>query len=208
MPDLHLKLRRLIHERRFPDEDVDEVEDDALPHYEGRLSIYDSASAIFYAPSELAGPHGMHLEIIRSKSLWRGEYERRDTVLVKAGDNNDILGGMYVARIVRFLSFTYDGVRQPCALVEWYLPLDAEPDEVTGMWRVRSHLQRRRRGEQIARRHMDLIRLEDIVRGCHLVPEYGERWIDHTHFSHSLLRYRTFFVNHYIDFHSHECIPR
>jgi hypothetical protein len=150
----------------------------------------------------------MHYEILRSTSLWRGEYKRCDTVLVKVGDPDDLLGGLYAARIVRLLAITYDGVRYPCALVEWFLPIDDTPDEVTGMWRVRPDNLRRRRGEPLARRRTDIISLDDVVRGCHLIPEYGRTWIDNAHFSHSLLKYRTFFLNHYVDYHAHECIPR
>lgn len=180
----------------------DQADPDDLPRFAGRFSVYKSASVLFYAPSELAGPSGMHREMIRSTSRWYNSYERRDTVLIQLGDEDvDPLGGMVVARVLRFISFVHDEIFYPCALVNWYLPEDNEPDEVSGMWVVKPE-------KENGRRTIGLVHLDSIVRACHLMPVFGETRIPtYFHFSNTLSAFKAFYLNHYIDFHAREYIP-
>ncbi|KDQ49944.1 hypothetical protein JAAARDRAFT_200374 [Jaapia argillacea MUCL 33604] len=53
-----------------------------VPSY-GRVSMFNNASATFYAPSERSGPAGMHKEIIQASPAWQQSYPRYDTVLVQ-----------------------------------------------------------------------------------------------------------------------------
>ena len=48
--------------------------------------------------------------------------------------------GLHVVRVRLFLSFTFENKVFPCALVEWYVPVGDEPDEVTGMWAIVSSM--------------------------------------------------------------------
>jgi hypothetical protein len=168
--------------------------------------VHTSASAIFYAPSELAGPGGMHREVMRSTSLWYRAYERRDTILfadASALDPEAALDGMAVGRVMRFLSFDHDDAHYTCALVELFERTSDAVDPLTGMWIVRPR--RQRRG---GRRELALVHTDHIFRSCHLIGRYGTARIPHTfHFSLSHVAFRTFYLNRYADYHAHECIP-
>ncbi|KAH9044271.1 hypothetical protein EDB85DRAFT_1854718, partial [Lactarius pseudohatsudake] len=81
-----------------------------LPVSNKKVSLYTSASSIFFAPSDPCGVHGLRREQIRSTWSWRKGPLRHDVVLVNMGD----------------------------ALVWWYTLSDdsARRDEATGMWLV------------------------------------------------------------------------
>lgn len=171
------------------------------PAIAGRISVHNSAFATFYAPSEQCGPGGMHREAVRSTSSWRNEYARYDTVLVQVGEENEPLGGMVVGRVKVFFRFDMHDVRYPCALVEWYVPRDQHPDPATGMWVVQPEY-------EDGQRTVGIVHLDSIVRACHLQPVFGRNFLPHDfHFSYSLDAFQSYYVNKYIDYHSHECLP-
>lgn len=201
-PHLRDLCRRLIYMQLHPDCDPDDILLEHCPRLNGNVSLYYSARATFYAPSKLAGPGGMHTEMIRSCPSWRNEYQRTDTVLVQNDpDNHGPMRGMLVARVLNFLSFVHDDVDYPCALVEWFLTQGEEPDPVTDMWVVKPEMDG-------GRRKVKLIHLDCIVRACHLVGIVGrERIPPDFYFSYSHDAFKAFYVNHYIDYASHECIP-
>jgi hypothetical protein len=159
------------------------------PQFAGWIRVYTSAKTTFYAPSDLAGRDGMHREIIRSADRWYGKYTRRDTVLVRTGEPGDIMGGFRAGRVLRFISFdwlerTYQG-----ALVEWFDPIGIHPDQLTGMWKVRAT-------QICGGRSVELIPLTTIVRSCHLIPAYGDRWIPKDfHRSSSHTSFDVFYLN-------------
>jgi hypothetical protein len=173
------------------------------PPFSGWIEVYTSAKAIYYAPSDLAGPHGMHQEMIRSTDLWYGQYERRDTVLVRVPNGDARMGGMNVARVVRFVAFTHLDERYEVALVEWLDVIGQRPDGLTGMWKVKPRLR------ECGMRVLELIPLDTVVCGCHLIPVYGDDVVpEKYHFSHAHLDFRSFYLNHYADYHSFETIHR
>ena len=43
---------------------------------------------------------------------------------------------LMVGRVHLFFSCEHAGEDYLCALVDWFIPVDDEPDEVTGMWIV------------------------------------------------------------------------
>jgi hypothetical protein len=145
----------------------------------------------------------MHREMIRSTDLWYGQYERRDTVLVQAPGNNPIMGGLKVARVVRFLAFAHLDERYEAVLVEWFDIVGQQPDELTGMWKVKPRL----RG--CGTRALALIPLASVMRGCHLIPVYGDASVpEKYHFSHAHHDFQAFYLNHYADYHAFETIVR
>lgn len=95
------------------------------------------------------------------------------------------MGGLLVARVLRFISFSYNDVRYPCAIVNWFMP-DEERDPVTGMWVVRP--------EKVAgRRTIGIVHLDSVFRACHLMPVFGKTMIPpHFHFSNSLSAFKAF----------------
>ena len=114
----------------------DDLDDGAWPNISqrARIGLYSSASATFYAPSELAGPRGMHREIIRSTSAWYGQFPRYDTVFVVTDSEAWGMMRYRVARVRQFLSFIHYDINYPCALVEWFVTDADGPDTTTGMW--------------------------------------------------------------------------
>ncbi|KAH7904233.1 hypothetical protein BJ138DRAFT_1019410, partial [Hygrophoropsis aurantiaca] len=201
-PSLLELLRRFLYDQLYPDDirSGAEVSLAECPNLQGRLSVYYSASATFYAPSELAGPGGMHRELIRSNPAWLKSYPRFDTVLVQIGDVDMPMGGMVIGRVLSFLSFVHDDVYYPCALVHWFVPSGDAPDPLTGMWVVEPELV----GNEPS---IGLIHADCIVRACHLIPRYGRQRLPlDFNFTYSLDTFKSFYLNKYADYHTHECI--
>ncbi|KAL1663475.1 hypothetical protein GGF50DRAFT_115990 [Schizophyllum commune] len=197
-PRLPTLLRRFLHDQLYPDTHADDLTDDDLPRIPGRVYVYHSAVARFYAPSDLCGAGGMRRERIRSTPDWYG-VPRRDTVLVNIGAEESVLKGMVIGRVYLFLSFKYRDVEYPCALVHWFVPADDEPDDDTGMWLVKPEYTGNNRPS------LEVIHLEAIARGVHLIGAYGHQFLpEDFHYSYSLDAFHSFYVNHYSDNHMHE----
>ncbi|EPQ59878.1 hypothetical protein GLOTRDRAFT_103769 [Gloeophyllum trabeum ATCC 11539] len=118
-PDLEFLIRRFVFEQlqdaAIP-HDSGDINVDDLPSVDDRVRVYRSASATFFAPSELAGDRGMHREF--------------DTVLISLDPEQDGMKGMVIGRVLRFLSVRYKRTR---------------PDPVTGMWVVKPEMTARGR---------------------------------------------------------------
>ncbi|KAI0357042.1 hypothetical protein OH77DRAFT_1531956 [Trametes cingulata] len=203
LPRLHESIRRFIYDQLNPE--LDGADDVPLHHcpdvpHHIRLGVYHSAAAVFYAPSEVSGPGGMHRELIRSNPSWYGQYPRYDTVLVNVDPTQPGMRGMLVARVRLFFSFTFDYQKYPCAFVEWFAPQDDAPDPVTGMWTVVPEMVG---GERVT----GVIHLDSIVRACHLMPVFGSTSMPYNcHFSNSLDAFKAYYVNRYVDYHAYETI--
>lgn len=206
LDDLWLLLRRHLYSQIYPDDDLPaaDADIDDLPFISKftKIGIFKCARTAFYAPSEEAGPWGMHAEVIRCNQSWYGQYERRDTMLVQVGGEDDTMGGLLVARVVRFIRLTLDDIGYPSALVEWFLPVDDHPDAVTGMWILEPEV------DDAGRRTLDIISLDAVFRSCHLIGVTGAGFLpidfDHS-FSHEA--FDSFYLNRYSDYHMHECGP-
>lgn len=191
-------LQLFLYDQLNPNLDVNYVNLDDCPRFDGPIYVYHSAIARFYSPSDLCGAGGMYRERIRSNPNWRGEYARHDTVFVQTGLGR--MSGMAIGRVFLFFSFTFDNVRYPCALISWLVPGD-EPDEDTGLWVVQPELDGNRR------RRLGVVHLECVIRGAHLLPVYGPSFLpENFHFSDSLDAFRAYFVNRFVDHHTHAFI--
>ncbi|KAI5989362.1 hypothetical protein EDD15DRAFT_2460679 [Pisolithus albus] len=140
------------------------------PRFEGSISVFNSASARFYAPSDLSGLGGMRTEFIRSAPLWRNEAPRYDCVFVGTNSTDPSETGMQayeVARVFSFFSFKYKGVRYPCAVIRWFDKIGDGPDEDTGMWMVRPSFLPNRSP------NFSIIHTDAIYRAVHLIPVYA-----------------------------------
>ncbi|KAH9846008.1 hypothetical protein C2E23DRAFT_872599 [Lenzites betulinus] len=204
-PQLLQHIRRFLHRELNPDEDVDDLLQIDLPYvwHGARVSVYYSGASTFYAPSEHAGPHGMHREMIRCTPSWYGAYSRYDTVLVTTDQDAIGMDGMTVARVLSFFAFTDsdDSVLHQCALVEWFVLDDEVPDEATGMWVVKPELSGD--GERVT----DVISIKSIVRACHLIGVYGTTRLPADFAFHdSLDAFNRYYINWYADYHAHELI--
>lgn len=210
-------LRRFLYAQANLDgEDPDDVLLEQCPYvWSGsRISVYQSASAAFFAPSDHAGPNGMQREMIRATPSWWGEHPRYDTVFIST--NQDALGmdGMEVARVRAFFSFRHDDIEYQCALVEWF-DTEEDPDPTTGMYIVSPawgdppivDSDSDSDSDAGPQRLISIVPLQSIVRACHLIGVYGNtRLPDDFHFSESLDAFRRYYVNWYVDYHAHETI--
>ena len=173
-----------------------------MPQISSRLKVglHISVSAVFYAPTELSGPGGMHREVIRATSTWYNKFPRYDTVLVTV--NPELYGMMRfrVARVRQFISFIHSDVFYPCALVDWFVTDAGGPDYATYMWIVRPE-------EVAGQRVTSIIPLASIERACHLMPVLGRTFLPvDFHFSETLDAFRAYYVNCKVDGHAHETI--
>ncbi|KAJ6590372.1 hypothetical protein B0H10DRAFT_1830806 [Mycena sp. CBHHK59/15] len=179
----------------------DKYSDDASDGFdisEYPISVYHSAIATFYAPSDPSGIRGMRRERIRSTPTWRKHGPRRDCAFAVENQQEQGFRGMSVVRVRLFFSFTHDGIDYPCALVEWFKKVGRSPDIETGMWIVEPEM----KGRSCL---TTIIHLDTLLRGAHLIPVYGSTHIPvGFRYIHSLDAFRSFHVNKYIDHHANE----
>ncbi|OSD07797.1 hypothetical protein PYCCODRAFT_1357962 [Trametes coccinea BRFM310] len=165
------------------------------------ISVYYSATAIFYAPSDPSGLGGMRREIIRAAPEWRKRSSRFDCVFVNRSNDLPGLLGMDVARVRLFFAFRYQSCRYECALVHWFKRIADVVDEDTGMWLVEPSFVNRRTPL------LSVIHLNTIVRGAHLIgATVGERVPQGMESHNSLDKFKTFYVNKYVDHHAFELL--
>ena len=108
--------------------------------------------------------------------------------------------GMEIGRVLLFFSFQYRRQNFSCALINWFVH-DDEPDHDTGMWTVQ--MERDRYGQAT----VEVIDIDSIARGVHLLPVYGSSRVPNDFSHHNALdSFNSFFINHYIDHHTHEFI--
>lgn len=169
----------------------------SLPGIEGKIAVYPSALAMFYAPSDLSGIGGMRRERIRAVSSWRKGPPRYDCMFISTDPDAEGMRGLDVARARIFFSFRAGGKKYPCALVQWYSCVGEEPDEETGMWVVQPDVNDD--GSPV----LAVIHLDSIVRAAHLIGAYGENFVNKTiTFDTSLDAFHSYYVNKFADHHS------
>ena len=104
-----------------------------------------------------------------------------------------ILTGLRVAQIHLFFNLPpqFGIIACPLAYIEWFTPLGV-PDNVTGLFVVRRSTRRRQPNTEI-------ISVDRLVRGCHLMAKTG-RVMDRSWTSDNVLQRATnFWVNSYIN---------
>ncbi|KAJ6626485.1 hypothetical protein B0H10DRAFT_2302293 [Mycena sp. CBHHK59/15] len=201
LPALPGLLRRFLYSQDHPDLDtpLEDVNLDDCPDAPRSVKVYPSAAATFYAPSDQSGIGGLLRERIRAVRSWRGGPPRYDCVYVEQDTEQPGFRGLLAMRVLLFMSFKHEGIDYPCALVTWFSPIGDEPCPDVGMRMVEPDLDHR------GRRVMDIIHVDAILRGAHLIPIFGDDFLPH-HFkySSSLDSFRAFYINKYADHHSHE----
>ncbi|KAF8322392.1 hypothetical protein F5887DRAFT_1087226 [Amanita rubescens] len=172
------------------------------PRFMGDVYTYPSAVATFYAPSDLSGIGGGFRERIRCAPEWRSGEARQDCVFVRQDPNLPGIRGLRIAQVKALLKFKHNRVTYPCALVSWFKLVGDSPCDVTGMWVVGREI-----GED-GQRLVELIHLDTVFRSAHLIgiadPScYVPYEVD---YMNSLDAFKTFYVNKYIDYHTHEVV--
>jgi hypothetical protein len=204
-PGFSMVLRRFIFTQRHPEY---KGYPHVLPEFSSKISVFHSAVASFYAPSNHSGASGMYRERIRANPNYGGN-PRFDTVFVSVADADSpdlegeyAMGGLLVARVLLFFSF-YDPVLQkyiPCALINWFVPKSDKPDPNTGMWVFEPEIEG-------GRPSLEVIHLDTILRGAHLLPKYGSGFLpENFSYIDALDAFKAYFVNHFIDYPAHELI--
>ncbi|KZP09744.1 hypothetical protein FIBSPDRAFT_963695 [Athelia psychrophila] len=175
-----------------------------LPAFSEHVSVHPSALAFFHAPSDLCGTEGISSERIRAVPSWQGGAGRYDCVFIETDANAPGMRGLDVAQVKAFLSFTYNSIAYPCALVSWFSRLGDKPDVTTGMWMLEADF----RDDDETERHCSVISMDTIVRGAHLMPLFGKAFLPKGLTpAHSLTTiFRAWYVNKYIDYRSFELV--
>ncbi|KAH9980447.1 hypothetical protein BJV77DRAFT_1062620 [Russula vinacea] len=200
-PALPELIRRFLYDQLYPESRItsSDVCLDACPIFSGIISVYTSAAATYYAPSDLSGVGGMHREHIRATPSWRQGPPRYDCAFVNSRPELDGMRGLDVVRILRFFSLNFRGVTYPCALVRWFSLVSDECDEDTGMWMVQPAV------TDDGLPDISVIHLDCVVRAAHLLPIYGDNPIPRSISLHDTLdAFVAFYINKYVDHHAFE----
>ncbi|KLO04121.1 hypothetical protein SCHPADRAFT_841012, partial [Schizopora paradoxa] len=105
VPELEYLVKRFIFKQQiYPDNSEIDDDDDNIQHLNvsGKVFVFHSAKAIFYAPSDLCGVGGMRKEIIRATPSWRNGLSRYDCVFISKPDDELRPAGfrtLHVARV-------------------------------------------------------------------------------------------------------------
>ncbi|KAG1719032.1 hypothetical protein EDB19DRAFT_1898883 [Suillus lakei] len=201
VPDLRRLIRYFLFSQLNPDDarNPEDIPAAGLPRHEGKLQVFNSAAATFYAPSDLNGIGGMQREHIRACPLWWNEYPRNDCMFINTDSDAEGMRGLEVARVICFFSFKHDWEVYPCALIQWFEKIGDCPDENTGMWMVAPSF------HEDGSRDLAVIHIETVFRAAHLIPIYGSEYIPPSlKFYQSLDTFGSFYVNKYADHHTFE----
>jgi hypothetical protein len=156
------------------------------------ISVYNSAVATFYAPSDPSGTRGMRRERMRAIPTWRRGKGRYDTIFIANGDGKGSgMQSLLVARARRFFSLRTRGGRTiPCALVHWWTVQGDACDEDTGMWIAEPDF------DEDGQAVLGLVHLDCLVRAAHLIPVYLGCELPHGHsFADTLDAFESYYVN-------------
>ncbi|KAG1860203.1 hypothetical protein DFJ58DRAFT_840085 [Suillus subalutaceus] len=141
-PELTTHIQRFLHHQLHHSDSNSEASESgtgsssALPEHYEKLTLYTSAIATFFAPSDVSGIGGMCYERIHAVDTWRNGPGRYDCVFISTDPTVEGMRGFDIAQVRLFFSFKHNGVHYPCAFVHWFKHMHDSPDENTGMWVV------------------------------------------------------------------------
>jgi hypothetical protein len=197
-------VRKFLYEQLYPKSTIpsEDVLEDSYPEIEGKIHVVNSAVATFRAPSDLSNINGMRREHIRATSSWRKGAAWYDCILINSHPDLEGAQGFEVARVFLSFSFKHHNKVYPCALIQWFSFVGAEPDEDTGMWMIEPEFQETRKP------HLSVIHTESIYWAVHLIPAYrtAEYVASNITMHSSLDAFRLFYVNKFADHHAFETL--
>ncbi|KAG1742043.1 hypothetical protein EDB19DRAFT_1895037 [Suillus lakei] len=199
--NLHGLVCQFLHDQRNPDHHIPghEMNVSLCPDFNGKVHVFHSAVASFYAPSNICGVHGMLRHVIHSTPTWHNGPAHHDCVFVEHDPTLPGFQSLYVAQVILFFSFHFCGVDYPCVLVRWFQTIGDQPCPNTGIWMVEPEF------DVDGQRLISVIHLDTILHPAHLIPIYGNDYIDHDmQHSDSLLAFVAFYVNKFSDYHAFE----
>ena len=200
-PDLLLLICQFLARITGPHPNASESDrsEISLPTFLDKISVYKSAIASLYVPSDICGIKGMCCEWIHATPSWWKGAPRYDTILVETDPDYDSMQGTDVAQVKLFLSLHYNGTEYCCALVDWFSRIGDNPDEDTSLQVVEQDCDAN--GHQI----LQVIDIDTIIWCAHLIGVYRPDPVNtELKFRDSLYAFHTYYVNKYADHHSFE----
>ena len=172
LPHLPTLVKEFLFQQLNPD---DEHNFGDVPIYErptcNKITVVNSAAALFYAPSDISGIGGMWHEYIHSCHSWQNGPPHYDCAFVNTDPGLNGMLGLDIVRVLTFFSFVFHDKQYPCAVVQWFNRVGDEPDADTGMWIVHPTSTRDRR------RAISVIHVDTIYCAAHLIPLYGTQFV-------------------------------
>ena len=196
-PDLPHALQTFIYQQNHPNSSCPSSLDNS---FDGPIHVFHSAKVQFYVPSDLCGAGGMLQETIRTNPNYAGS-PRFDTVFISVGDE-EAMDGLLATHVLLLFTFfdPYHGKDIPCALITWFMHPKSGPerDILTGMWKLHPE-------QDVDGRHLiQVIHLDAILWGAHLLPCYGEGFLPVGLSNNDALdAWDAYLVNQFIDYHAH-----
>ncbi|KAG0698493.1 hypothetical protein DFH29DRAFT_810285, partial [Suillus ampliporus] len=169
IPHLYNLLHQFLFEQVNPNDQhsPSEVQLASCPQFDGKIQVFNSASSTFYVPSDHSGIGGMRQEHICACPVWRNEAPWYDCVFINTDAGVEGMGGMDIAHVMCFFSFTFEAVLYPCAVVHWFDKANDRPDEDTGMWIIKPSY------DTDHSPSVGIIHVDSIYWATHLIPIYG-----------------------------------
>jgi len=190
-------IRRYLYDHFYPNSEIPShlLDDVAYPEFNGRISVFFSAVAIFRSASDISGISGLRREYIRATPSWRNGQPRYDCAYAFSNTDQHRFD---VVRIMAFFSFVNEEEKFWCALVHQFSRVGDEPDEDTGLWIVEPDY------SEDNEPRLAIIGINQIYRAVHLIPVYGtSEYVERSLTMHdSLDTFTTFYVNKFVDYHA------
>ncbi|KAI6008446.1 hypothetical protein EDC04DRAFT_2871491 [Pisolithus marmoratus] len=154
------------------------------PSYRNKITVINSATALFYVLSNISGIGGMQHEYICSCHSWQNGPPQYDCAFVNTNPGLEGMCGLDVMCIlVTFFSFVSQGEHYPCTVVWWFdhLLLTAHCFPVVAV-----------------------IHVDTIYHAAHLIPLYATHPIPRNikPHCHSYDIFATFYANRFINHHA------
>lgn len=140
-------------------------------HVHSSISVFLSAIAHYFAPSDDSEVSGMCREHIRATLCWQNGPPRYDCILAQKDVTLRGMKDLHATCVRLFMSFYFEGARYPCALIQWYSNVSNAPDEDTRIWVVEPDF------NDDGSCFSTVIYIDSIMRGAHLISVYGSDFI-------------------------------
>ena len=135
MPALLKLIQCFLYDQLNPESELtsSDVPLRDCPVFTRKVSIFSSATASYYAPSDLSGVGSMCWEHIWATCSWRHGLAWYDCAFVNMRPHLKGMRGLDIVHVLAFFSIKHCSITYPCALMHWYSVIGEKPDEDTGM---------------------------------------------------------------------------
>ena len=164
IPSLPTLLSNFLHEQLT-------IKDLNAP-FMGKVFLYPSAVAMYYAPSDKSGIGRMLHEWIQSIGSWYGGPPRHDCIFISHDENLPSFRGLYVGQVLALLRVvTVEKIKYPAALISLFETTKDHPCLLMNMWKVQQVL------DNAGKHMLKIVHLDTMFHGAHLVGgSYTSPW--------------------------------